>query len=437
VIPVDDLVDVLRGDLERRGFEPVDEEELPGVLVLDDVQLKVEEPDEPWVGARLVMLVGSALPDDPRVHVVVAQAGEGLPSTVRCYVSPDEGVLAVWMEASVGPDAAVQVAAVLDEALEAAARLAKAIDQALDGPPRWVEATLQRTDGTLRDESGPGRSLEQVLDALDQMVGLETVRQQIGELVGNRQVAELRRQHGLKTEELSPHLVFTGNPGTGKTTVARIIGEIYAAIGLLPKGHVVEVDRAQLVGRYVGQTAPRTWKAVDRAMGGILFVDEAYSLTSAGSSEDFGSEAIETLMTAMENRRGQFALIVAGYPREMAAFLASNPGLESRFDATIHFRDYTTAELIEIFERRASHLDYDLDTGFAERLRVVLDAMERGRTFANGRTVRRLFHRVRARQEQRLLAAGEFAATDLRLLKPEDIPDRPPSTRWVSPAGYL
>jgi SpoVK/Ycf46/Vps4 family AAA+-type ATPase len=187
--------------------------------------------------------------------------------------------------------------------------------------------------------------------------------------------------------------VFTGNPGTGKTTVARHIGRIYKSLGLLSSGHVVEVDRSQLVGGYIGQTAIKTREALDSAKGGVLFIDEAYSL-ARDHANDYGHEAIETILAYMENNRGPIVVVVAGYPAEMQTFMSMNPGLASRFDYTLPFPDYSDDELSVIFERLAAEYDYELDDVARDALKLVVSSWERGESFGNAREVRRLFNEV-------------------------------------------
>jgi tetratricopeptide (TPR) repeat protein len=248
-----------------------------------------------------------------------------------------------------------------------------------------------------------------VLAELDGLIGLAAVKAEVRRLAELLRIATMRREEGLKTVQVSLHLVFEGGAGTGKTTVARLFGRLYKSLGLLATDHVVEVTREDLVSGYVGQTAAKTASAVDSALDGVLFLDEAYGLVRPGSEGDFGPEAVVELLKRMEDDRDRLAVIAAGYPHEMAEFLASNSGFRSRFGETIHFDDYGPAELVLIFERFAKEADYALQDDARGELQRVMERLHaaRDRYFGNARTARNLFDDVVAHQAERLLASGD------------------------------
>ena len=242
---------------------------------------------------------------------------------------------------------------------------------------------------------------------LDELVGLEAVKGEIHRQVAVLKIEAKRVSAGLKVPTLTRHLVFVGNPGTGKTTVARLVAGIYRALGLLTKGQLIEVDRSELVAGYLGQTAMKTADVVKSAVGGVLFIDEAYAL----AGDQYGVEAVDTLVKEMEDRRDDLVVIVAGYPAPMAFFIAQNPGLASRFRTTIEFADYTDDELVGIFRVLAVAADYDVNDDVEKRLREMLHGVRRGPTFGNGRYARNV---LEAADRPARLAAARRRGADRR-----------------------
>ncbi|MFE2482128.1 right-handed parallel beta-helix repeat-containing protein [Streptomyces mirabilis] len=271
----------------------------------------------------------------------------------------------------------------------------------------------------------PARTPKVVLGELDGLVGLDSVKREVRALTDMIEVGRRRQQAGLKAASARRHLVFTGSPGTGKTTVARLYGEILASLGVLEKGHLVEVSRVDLVGEHIGSTAIRTQEAFDRARGGVLFIDEAYALSPEDSGRDFGREAIDTLVKLMEDHRDAVVVIVAGYTAEMERFLSVNPGVASRFSRTITFSDYVPEELLRIVEQQAEEHEYSLAPGAPEGLLKYFTAIPKGPAFGNGRTARQTFEAMVERHAGRVAQLDEPSTDDLTLLYPEDLPELP------------
>jgi hypothetical protein len=269
------------------------------------------------------------------------------------------------------------------------------------------------------------RASEDVLGDLDALVGLDSVKREVRTLIDLISVGRRREQAGLKAPSPRRHLVFTGSPGTGKTTVARLYGEILASLGVLERGHLVEVARVDLVGEHIGSTAIRTQEAFDRARGGVLFIDEAYALSPEDAGRDFGREAIDTLVKLMEDHREAVVVIVAGYTAEMERFLSANPGVASRFSRTITFGDYSSRELVRIVESQVGEHQYQLGEDTAEALLKYFTALPKGPAFGNGRAARQTFEAMVERHAMRLAHVAEPTHEELQLLYPEDLPEIP------------
>ena len=269
-------------------------------------------------------------------------------------------------------------------------------------------------------ESEP--TLEELLAEMDELVGLEAVKKDIRTMMNFIRVCKLRTERGMKAPDLSYHMVFSGNPGTGKTTIARMLAQLYKAIGVLKEGQLVEVDRSGLIAGYQGQTAIKTQEVIQSAIGGVLFIDEAYALVES-DNDTYGKECIATILKAMEDHRDELIVIVAGYDDLMEKFIDSNPGLKSRFNKYIHFPDYTGEEMMDIFRIRCKSNGYETEAEAEELLLAVFNDMydTRDENFGNGRTVRNIFEKVINCQATRLASDEDITDEELRLLTVADV----------------
>ena len=271
-----------------------------------------------------------------------------------------------------------------------------------------------------KEEIPPKEKIEDLLAELDSYVGMDAIKAEVRSLINMVQVYKLRREHDLPTTDMSLHMVFSGNPGTGKTTVARIMSRIYHSLDILSKGQLVEVDRSGLVAGYVGQTALKTQKVIEKAMGGVLFIDEAYALNGK-SENDFGQEAIDTILKAMEDHRDDLVVIVAGYTELMDRFIHSNPGLESRFNRFLMFEDYTPEQMVAIFKMQCKKGCYVLAQGTEELVRDFIAEESADDSFGNARGVRNLFEHILVAQNNRLAKMKNVTRDDLMQILPDDV----------------
>lgn len=288
-----------------------------------------------------------------------------------------------------------------------------------------MKARQMADERRARISAAQKNDLEVVLAEIKGLVGLQSVKNFADSLVAQKHLAELRRSHNMTTDAVAPHLVFLGDPGTGKTTVARLVGRLYKGLGFLPKGHVVEVERSSLVGGYLGQTAIKTQQMCEKALGGILFIDEAYTLSVNG--RDYGDEALATILTFMENNRGKLAVVVAGYPQQMDEMLDSNPGLRSRFDTTITFDNYSPQELMQMFTVHLRQQEYELTESAMADIAYMFARASHGKTELNARSVRRLVSQVLSQHASVLMTLASPTENQIKRISSLSIP-----AEWVA-----
>lgn len=293
-------------------------------------------------------------------------------------------------------------------------------DDAPASPTANVASAVESPVEEVHDNPPAEESLDDLRSELDSYIGLAAVKEEVKSLINLAAVYKMRREADLPVADMSLHMVFSGNPGTGKTMIARFMARVYKALGILSKGHLTEVDRSGLVAGFVGQTAMKTAKVIEAAKGGVLFIDEAYTLTDHDGN-DFGQEAVDTLLKAMEDQRDELVVIAAGYTDKMDKFISSNPGLRSRFNKYLHFEDYTPEEMAKIFKMNCEKSCYTLSEECEKRLVEVLAEKSTAGDFGNARGVRNLFERALTAQATRLAAETDVSREMLMELRPEDL----------------
>ncbi len=319
-----------------------------------------------------------------------------------------------------------------DDELKAIVAFQRLLMAALPDPNRAAPTTSAQSDGTATAEASteaeaplePPEPLEDLLAELDELIGLTAVKEEVRLLSALLQVQQLRKDRDLPVVDSTKHLIFSGNPGTGKTTVGRLLARIYRSLGVVDKGQLIEVDRSGLVAGFVGQTATKVAEVFDKADGGVLLIDEAYSLTRGGE-KDFGREAIDAVVKNVEDRRDSMVVILAGYPKEMADLVATNPGFQSRFPKTIHFPDYDNQELVAILGLIAGNAHYELTDEADDAAEAWFGAHLRGRGFGNGRMARNLFEAAVSRHATRLVEVDDPTDEQLTTLEASDIASVP------------
>jgi AAA+ superfamily predicted ATPase len=347
-----------------------------------------------------------------RCHAAIVQAGVARPSERR----PDGGFFVGQDQAGDTPAPATGLSGARGVASPGAGD-----GQRPTREPSGVPVAPEVVADGDRAERTQVRPVDEVLDELDELIGLDPVKAEVSLIADLLLVQRMRAERGMPTVPGARHLVFTGNPGTGKTTVARLVAEIYAGLGVVARGHLIETDRSGLVAGYAGQTAQRTREVVHSAKGGVLLIDEAYALAREGQDGGYGREAVDTLVKLMEDHRHDLVVIVAGYPDEMSTFLESNPGLASRFPRTIHFPDYETAELAAIAQHIAAAHHYRFDDAALRALRDHLTAHAGADGFGNARAVRNAFEAAVARQAARVVVEEAPSDETLMTLTASDV----------------